>query len=161
MKTGLNWLKSRLTLSENWLSWPAFDSQSRCWKFTQCYECMQERCRENETGPGIIFGATEFRYDFGSYAGNNYPKDFFRYRICNFYRNYPVLPFLVFWKLQGKPPKRQGFFIPAKPLKSLEKKGKTLKKTRNSSQGEKKGIQKKQGKEGQGINCPKHFFRSV
>ena len=43
---------------------------------------------------------------------------------------------LFFWK-QGKPPKKQGFFIPTEPLKSLEKKGKTLKKTRNSSQGEK------------------------
>ena len=42
----------------------------------------------------------------------------------------PVLPFLVFffWKWKGKPPKKQGFFIPAEPLKSLEKKGKTLKK---------------------------------
>ena len=45
--------------------------------------------------------------------------------------------------------KKQGFFIPTEPLKSLEKKGKTLKKTRNSSQGQKKGIPKKQ-KEGQG-----------
>ena len=60
---------------------------------------------------------------------------------------------LFFGKRQGKPPKKQGFFIPTEPLKSLEKKGKTLKKTRNSSQGEKKqGIpNKKQGKEGQGF----------
>ena len=35
------------------------------------------------------------------------------------------------------PPKKQGFFIPTEPLKSLEKKGKTLEKTRNSSQGKK------------------------
>ena len=42
-----------------------------------------------------------------------------------------------FGKRQGKPPKKQGFFIPTEPLKSLEKKGKTPKKPRNSSQGEK------------------------
>ena len=67
--------------------------------------------------------------------------------------NYPVLPFLVFFgKWAGKPPKKQGFFIFTKPLKTLEKKGKTLNKTRNSSQGKKKqGIPKKQGKEGQGL----------
>ena len=48
----------------------------------------------------------------------------------------PVLPFLVFFgKRQGKPPKKQGFLIPTEPLKSLEKERKTLKKTRNSSQG--------------------------
>ena len=50
----------------------------------------------------------------------------------------PVLPFLVFFFFakknnQGKSPKKkQGFFIPTEPLKSLERKGKTLKKTRNS-----------------------------
>ena len=33
-------------------------------------------------------------------------------------------------KRQGKPPKKQGFFIPTEPLKSLEKKGKTLNKTK-------------------------------
>ena len=37
-----------------------------------------------------------------------------------------------FWKWQGKPPKKQGFFIVAEPLKSLGKKGKTRKKARNS-----------------------------
>ena len=57
---------------------------------------------------------------------------------------------LLFWKMARKTPKKQGFFIPTEPLKSLEKKGKTLKKTRNSSQGKKQGILKKQGKEGQG-----------
>ena len=41
-------------------------------------------------------------------------------------------------KWQGKSPKRQGSFIPTEPLKSLEKKGRTLKKTRNSSQGYKR-----------------------
>ena len=56
-----------------------------------------------------------------------------------------------FGKSQGKSPKRQGFFIPTEPLKSLERKGKILKKTRNSLQGKKQGISKKQGKEGQGI----------
>ena len=49
---------------------------------------------------------------------------------------------LFFWgKRHGKPPKKQGFSIPTEPLKSLEKKGKTVekhnkflagKKTRNS-----------------------------
>ena len=37
---------------------------------------------------------------------------------------------LFFWKWKGKPPKKQGFFIPTEPLKSLEKKGKTLKKNK-------------------------------
>ena len=56
-----------------------------------------------------------------------------------------------FWK-RGKPTKKTRIFIPTEPLKSLEKKGQTLEKTRNSSQGEKKqGIPKKQGKEGQGL----------
>ena len=48
-----------------------------------------------------------------------------------------------FGKRQGKPPKKQGFFIPTEPLKSLEKKGKTVKKTRKSSQGEKTRNSKK------------------
>ena len=57
---------------------------------------------------------------------------------------YPILPFLVFcWKKHEKPPKKQGFFIPTEPLKSLEKKGKTLEKTRNSSQGKKTRNSKK------------------
>ena len=44
---------------------------------------------------------------------------------------YPVLPFLVFLeKGRENPPKKQGFFIPTEPLKSLEKKGKTLKKNK-------------------------------
>ena len=62
----------------------------------------------------------------------------------------PSFP-VFFGKRHGQPPKKQGFFSPTGPLKSLEKKGKTLKKTRNSSQGKKKqGMPKKQGKEGQG-----------
>ena len=48
-----------------------------------------------------------------------------------------------FGKWQGKTPKKQGFFIPTEPLKSLEKKRKMLKKTRNSLQGKKQGIPKK------------------
>ena len=57
----------------------------------------------------------------------------------------PVLLFLVFFgKRQGKPPKNQGSFVLAEPLKSLEKKGKALKKTRKSSPDKKKqGIPKK------------------
>ena len=57
----------------------------------------------------------------------------------------PVLPFLDFFleKRQGKPPKKQGFFIPTEHPKSLEKKGKMLKKTRSSSQGKKTRNSKK------------------
>ena len=45
----------------------------------------------------------------------------------------PVLPFLVFFKEKGRenpPPKKQGFFIPTEPLKSLEKKGKNAQKNK-------------------------------
>ena len=46
---------------------------------------------------------------------------------------FPDLLFLAFFgKRQGKAPKKQGFFVLAEPLKSLRKKGKTHKKTRNS-----------------------------
>ena len=48
-----------------------------------------------------------------------------------------------FGKRQGKPQKKQGFFRPAEPLKSLEKKGKTLEKTRNSSPAKKTRNSKK------------------
>ena len=70
-------------------------------------------------------------------------------------RHFPVLPFLVFFgKWQGKPPKKQGFFIPTEPLKSLERREKhSNKKTRNSLQGQKTRNSKKQGKEGQGLDC--------
>ena len=69
----------------------------------------------------------------------------------------PVLPSLAFLE-KGKEnhPKKQGFFIPSEPLKSLEKKGKPLKKTRNSPQGKKQGIPKKQGKEGKRLP-PQHL----
>ena len=64
-------------------------------------------------------------------------------------RQNPVLPFLVFLEKGRKTTKKQGFFIPTEPLKSLEKKRKTVKKTRKSSQGEKTRNSKK-NKEGQG-----------
>ena len=70
---------------------------------------------------------------------------------------YPVLPFLVFFgRRHGKPPKKQGFFIPTQSLKSLEKKGKTLEKNKQFLAEEKKkqGIPKKQGKEGLGSSVP-------
>ena len=61
---------------------------------------------------------------------------------------YPDLPFLVFFgKKQGKPPKKQGFFFPSEALKSLGKKGKTLKKARNSLQ-EKKARNSKKARKG-------------
>ena len=68
------------------------------------------------------------------------------------YREQKTLSFLslFFGKNARKTSKKQGFFIPTEPLKSLEKKGKTLKKTRKSSQGKKQGIPKKQVKEGLG-----------
>ena len=66
---------------------------------------------------------------------------------------FPVLPFLVFFgKRHGKPPKKQGFVMPTEPLKSLEKKGKTLEKTRNSSQGKKPRNSKKTRKGRTGLN---------
>ena len=63
--------------------------------------------------------------------------------------------FLVFVSFEkGKEIRRQNtdFLIPTEPLKSLEKKGEALKKTRISSEGETKNkeFKKKQGKEGQG-----------
>ena len=61
------------------------------------------------------------------------------------------------WKRQGKPPKKQGFFIPTEPLKSLEKKGKTLTKKQGIPRKEKEqGMPKKQGKEGQGVPSKKN-----
>ena len=54
----------------------------------------------------------------------------------------PSFP-IFFGKRQGKSSKKRGLFIAAEPLKSLEKKGKTLKKQkkrRKSPQGEKQGI---------------------
>ena len=48
-----------------------------------------------------------------------------------------------FGKRQGKPPKKQGFFIVAEPLKSLGKKGKTRKKARNSLERQKARKSKK------------------
>ena len=48
-----------------------------------------------------------------------------------------------FWKKARKTTKKQGFFIPTEPLKSLEKKRKTPEKTRNSTQGEKTRNSKK------------------
>ena len=60
---------------------------------------------------------------------------------------FPVLPFLVFLgKRQGKPTKKQqGFFLYPypEPLKSLERRENPLKKTRNSLQGKKQGIPKR------------------
>ena len=50
----------------------------------------------------------------------------------------PSFPCFFGGKWPEKPPTKQGFAIPTEPLKSLEKKGKTLKKTRNFSQGRKK-----------------------
>ena len=56
-----------------------------------------------------------------------------------------------FGKRQGKPPKRQGFFLSSEPLKSLGKKGKTRKKARNCLEWKKARKSKKQGKEDQGV----------
>ena len=65
-------------------------------------------------------------------------------------------------KRSGKPPKKQGFFIPTEHPKSLEKKGKTVKKARKSSQKRRKrqGIQTKQGKEGQGKDPRPLYYKT-
>ena len=79
-------------------------------------------------------------------------------------KSHPVLPFLVFLeKGTENPPKKQGFFIPTEPLKSLEKKGKTLEKTRNSSQGKKTRNSKKtrKGRTGQITRVAPVRFGSV
>ena len=65
----------------------------------------------------------------------------------------PDLPFLAFsGKTQGTPPKKQEFSVSSEPLKSLEKKGKTVEKTRNSLKGKKAGKSKKarKGRSGRG-----------
>ena len=56
-----------------------------------------------------------------------------------------TLSFLCFFWENGREnhQKKQGLILPTEPLKSLEKKGKTLKKTRKSSQGEKTRHSKK------------------
>ena len=58
---------------------------------------------------------------------------------------YPVLLCFCFWKMARKPPNI--FLIPTEPLKSLEKKGKTLKETRNAGQKKNKEFQKKTRKD--------------
>ena len=57
---------------------------------------------------------------------------------------YPDLLFLAFsGKRQGKPPKKQGFSVSSEPLKSLQKEGKTLKKSKEFLEKQKsKEIQK-------------------
>ena len=55
----------------------------------------------------------------------------------------PSFPCFFFWeKAKENHQKKQGFFIPSEPLISLEKKGKPLRKTRNSPQGKNKEFQK-------------------
>ena len=58
---------------------------------------------------------------------------------------------LLFWKTARKITKKQGFFILSRPAKSLGKKGKTLKKTRNSSERNKARNSKKARKGRSGI----------
>ena len=50
---------------------------------------------------------------------------------------------LFFWKMAGKTTKKTRIFFPTEPPKSLEKKGKTVKKTRKSLQGQKTRNSKK------------------
>ena len=74
------------------------------------------------------------------FRGRNVHQDVF----ARFQGKDPVLPFLVVLeKGTENHQKNKDFFSPAEPLKSLEKKGKTLKKTRNSSQGKKTRNSKK------------------
>ena len=60
----------------------------------------------------------------------------------------------LFGKRQGKPPKRQGFLMLAEPLKSLGKKGKTLKIARNSLKRKKARKSKKARKRRLGLLHP-------
>ena len=53
-------------------------------------------------------------------------------------------------KMKTTPPPKKGISLSWEPLKSLGKKGRTLKKRGNSLQQKKQGNQKKQGKEDQG-----------
>ena len=91
---------------------------------------------------------------FSVFSGPNPEWGIFRifsvfFRIFPVLRGFPCPSFPCFFgKRQGKPPKKQGFFIPTEPLISLEKKGKTLEKTRNSSQGEKTRNSKKKTRKG-------------
>ena len=63
----------------------------------------------------------------------------------------PVLHFLAFFgKRQGKPQKKQGFFIPTEPPNPWKRREKRSKKQGIPRRGKKQGIPKKQGKEGQG-----------
>ena len=76
------------------------------------------------------------------------PRPFTHYRKRQTYRELTLIFFsLQFWKTARKnTPKRQGFLLPAEPLKSLGKKGKTLKIARNSLK-RKKARKTKKGKE--------------
>ena len=66
------------------------------------------------------------------------------YRAQNHPFSLIFLSLFFFGKKARKPPKKQGFFIPTEPLKSLQKKGKNArKKTRNFSQGRKTRNSKK------------------
>ena len=61
---------------------------------------------------------------------------------------------LFFWKKAGKNTKKQGFFIPAEPLKSPKKKGKTLKKKKEFlARGKSKEFQ--ENKERKDRDCPR------
>ena len=62
----------------------------------------------------------------------------------------PSFPCFFCGKWQGKPPKKQGFFIPTEPLKSLKKEGKNAqkqKKREKRSKKQKKGKNAKKNKE--------------
>ena len=75
----------------------------------------------------------------GGVSNGGFPDLDLSILFCPFFCHFPCpsFPCFFFGKRQEKPPKKQGFFIPSEPLKSVEKKGKTLKKKRNSSQGKK------------------------
>ena len=57
---------------------------------------------------------------------------------------------LFFEKRQGKPPKKQGLFNPAEPLKSLEKKGKKNARKNKEFLASEKNKEFQKNKEGQG-----------
>ena len=72
-------------------------------------------------------------------------------RFAAAWRPYPDPPILAFLEKQGFSPKKQGFFLFAEPLKSLEKRGKAHKKARKIGKQKKQGNRKKQGLEGRVI----------
>ena len=85
----------------------------------------------------------------GCLSGARNTKNSLHQSLGTHFEMYPDLLFL-FGATQGKPHKKQGFFLSAEPLESLGKKGITPKKARKSVAMKKARKSQKQGKEDQG-----------